>query len=139
MHLLEKGDRFNAVLYQHVLQTRLIPSAREWFPDGEWFFQDDGAPCHRAKSIKTFVQQNSITPLPWWPGQSPDLNPIENLWHRVQHLVNEANPSSRNDLVSAVIRVWNHVIPLEQLQNLINSMPSRIKAVIAAEGYPTKY
>ncbi len=139
LYLLEKGDKFNAARYQHVLETRLIPSAREWFPNGDWFFQDDGAPCHHAKSVKCFLQERNITPLPWWPGQSPDLNPIENLWYRVQRLVEETNPASRNDLISAVIRVWNHIITQEELKKLIDSMPKRIKAVIDAKGHPSKY
>ena len=39
----------------------------------------DGAPCHTAKSIKSLFASQKI-PLLDWPGNSPDLNPIENVW-----------------------------------------------------------
>ena len=64
--------------YKIVLQTTLIPQVREWFPNGEKIvFMQDGAPC-TAKSIKTFLANESIELLDW-PGNSPDMNPIESV------------------------------------------------------------
>ncbi|GFV89117.1 putative transposase like protein [Trichonephila clavipes] len=39
----------------------------------------DGVPCHTARSIKAFLAEQNI-PLLDWPGNSPDMNPIENVW-----------------------------------------------------------
>ena len=44
----------------------------------------DGAPCYTAKSIKTFLANESIELLDW-SGNSPDMNPIENLWEQVNN------------------------------------------------------
>ena len=48
-------------------------------------FQQASAPCHKAKMITNCLKKMKITVLDW-PGNSPDLNPIENLWSMVEKL-----------------------------------------------------
>jgi len=70
----------NADVYIDILQKKLLPSIRDAFGDvNSCTFQDDSAPCHRAKKVKEFLATSDISVLPW-PGNSPDLNPIENCW-----------------------------------------------------------
>lgn len=60
-------------------QYKEVPQLREWFPNGEPFlFMQYGAPCHTARSVKSFLKEQNI-PLLDWPGNSPDMNPIENV------------------------------------------------------------
>ena len=56
-------------------------------------FLHDGAPCHRSKVMKNFLEQNRIQRLER-PGNSPDLNPIENLRNFMKTKVSEKHPSS---------------------------------------------
>ena len=42
-------------------------------------FMQDGVPCHCSKIVTDFFRANKITLLEW-PGNSPDVNLIENLW-----------------------------------------------------------
>lgn len=74
-----------------------------------------------------------------WPGNSPDLNPIENLWHILKVKITKKKPKTLKELDMIVENVWYNDITVETTQNLVDSMPTRIKAVIKNKGGPTKY
>ena len=75
-----------------------------------------------------------------WPPQSPDLNPIEHLWQTLKYQLRMYSkpPESVAELWERVQDEWNK-IPVETVQNLIDSMPKRINAVLKARGGYTKY
>lgn len=126
--------------YKKVLETRLIPQLAEWFPGGEKpIFMHDGAPCHKAKSITTFLEQKKIEVLDW-PGNSPDMNPIENVWELLKRAVAISAITTKRELIEKIIFEWNHNTHLQDtIQSCIESMPRRVKALIAAKGAHTKY
>nr|CAH7750864.1 unnamed protein product [Callosobruchus chinensis] len=126
--------------YKEVLQNGLIPQLRKWFPNGEPFtFMQDGAPCHTARSVKAFLAENNI-PLLDWAGNSPDMNPIENVWELMKREVAKDVITNKTQLIEKVIYVWNHHPQMQEtVQSCIDSMPRRIKALIAAKGGSTKY
>ena len=101
-------------------------------------FQDDSAPCHRAGQVKTWMQTRKIKQLAW-PGNSPDLNPIENCWSKVMKEVRAKRATSKISLMEAIIHVWNHSLDMAYIQKLVESMPDRFQAVIKARGGATKY
>jgi hypothetical protein len=87
---------------------------------------------------EAFREQNNIRTLPF-PPKSPDLNPIENLWHLVKdELRRGPKPSNLVELKLYVKKAWLSVPP-EHYRSLIKSMPNRIQAVIEAKGGQTKY
>lgn len=124
-----------------ILQKYVVP-ALEKYPGimdrGRPAFQQDNARPHTAKIAKKFIEDNRIR-LMDWPPQSPDLNPIENLWYEVKKSVcRKPKPSNLEELDRLVQEAW-HDVPLEYCRHLIESMPDRVTACITAKGEPTKY
>lgn len=121
--------------YRQVLETRFLPQFQEWFPDGEEFmFMHDSAPCHKARSVTKFLADHSIPVLPW-PGNSPDMNPVENLWEITKEMI-----TTKVRLIEKLINVWHHnPIIKESAKKCIESMPRRIETLIQAKGNATKY
>lgn len=129
----------NATQYMKVLETRAIPQIQEWYSNGEAIYMHDGAPCHKAKVITEYLRSKEITTLDW-PGNSPDLNPIENLWGVIKKRICSQTTNTKQELISSIIRHWHRDATLLQtLTNLIESMPRRLQAVIDAKGGHTKF
>ncbi len=69
----------SAAIYQEILEHFMLPSADKLYGEADFIFQQDLAPAHTAKVIKSWFNDHGITVLDW-PANSPDLNPVENLW-----------------------------------------------------------
>ena len=134
IRFLEKGESCNT----KVLNQQVRWSAQKLFPGGEFYLQDDGAPCHRSKAVKAFVSAQRWKTLDW-PPQSPDLNPIENLWALLKKKIWTTNFSTAIELKARIISVWHHNLDPELLNKLAMSMPDRLRAVIKARGGSTEY
>lgn len=71
----------------------------------ERVFQQDNAPCHKSKSVMKYITNKKITLLDHpYPPQSPDLNPIENLWNHVKRQIH------KNHTISGVEDIWSGVL-----------------------------
>ena len=103
-------------------------------------FMQDNVPCHKAKSVNTFFEENNVSVLDW-PPQSPDLNPIENLWAIVKRRrvkMFSRFPTSKSELIDQVFAVWKEITP-ELLATMADSANTRMSLCIEAEGGNTKY
>ncbi len=127
----------NAAIYQEILEHFMLPSADKLYGDADFIFQQDLAPAHTAKGTKSWFNDHGVTVLDW-PTNSPDLNPIENLWGIVKRKMRDTRPNNADDLKATVKETWASIQP-QQCHKLITSMPRRIEAVIKAKGAPTKY
>lgn len=139
--IISLHGRINSQDYLGILSNQLHPMVRELFPEGDAIFQDDNAPIHTAKVVKAWHQEHtSEVEHLIWPPQSPDLNIIEHLWCILETQVRSRYPppTSLRELEAVLVEEWIK-IPLETIQNLYESIPNRIQAVINAKGGPTPY
>ncbi|GBN92122.1 hypothetical protein AVEN_80942-1 [Araneus ventricosus] len=89
------------------------------------------ARCHTARNVCAWFEehQDEFTVLPW-PANSPDLNPVENLWDHLDRVASTMDPQPRNlaQLATALESAWLN-IPVNTFRNLIDSLPARLAAV----------
>ena len=103
-----------------------------------WTFQHDNAAVHTSKVVEKYLKNRRAVVLPW-PSNSPDLNPIENLWGLLTSKVySRALFPNVESLWQAIQAEWNQ-IDVPTLHSLYNSMGRRMEAVRVAHGYPTPY
>jgi len=100
---------------------------------------EDGAPAHRARATETVLEQYRMRRHKW-VASSLDLNPIEDIWRIIKMRLN-ARSDRATDLEGAVLQIkeeWAAITP-DEIYSLVQTMPVRISAVIAAQGGHTKY
>lgn len=139
LRILPKGTSMNSQWYVNTLDNYLLPTLHSHFAGEECYFQDDGAPCHRAKVVKAWLAEERVSALPFWPGNSPDLNPIENLWGVMGALVRQKQPRNRTELENSISFAWASPQIAQHIQSLVDSMPRRIAAVLKNKGQHCKY
>jgi len=137
--LVRLNGKVTAKDYINVLKDHLVPYINSLENKENIIFQEDNAPIHTARIVKSWKEENNITCLPW-PAQSPDMNPIEHLWDELERRIRSHDPLPKNkeELWEILQTEW-HNINASIYQNLVNSMPNRIAAVIQSKGNPTKY
>ena len=128
----------DSIKYQEILRRNLIPFGSH-FHSNDYIFQQDNAPCHASRSTIEWLENKGIDVMSW-PPYSPDLNPIENLWGYLSRKVYEDGKqySTVRELKDSLIKAWNE-IPLSYLQNLVNSMPSRLFEISKSQGASINY
>ena len=131
MHLTGK---MKAPFYiNKIVKDCLIPFVQEVYPDHHRLMQDND-PKHTARATAEFMTENDIN---WWktPPESPDLNPIENLWHEMKHYIcTKVKPITKDQLVDGLDEFWG-TVTREKCQNYIWHIHKVIpKVIVANEG-----
>jgi transposase len=129
----------NSNKYLDILEQHLFTYCDVWFPDGYFQYQQDNAPCHKARTVQHFFTEKNIDVLQW-PPYSPDLNCIENIWALLKQKLHLSQYRTKEELISTAINIWENDSSIrEACVKVILSMPSRINECISSRGEYTHY
>lgn len=123
--------------YEQILKENLKQSAAKLGLGCRFVFQHDNDPKHTSLLVKSYLQKSKVNVLEW-PAQSPDLNPIENLWRELKVRVHARRPSNLQELEVFAKEEWAK-IPQETCQKLTENYRRRLHAVIKQKGYAIDY
>jgi hypothetical protein len=65
--------------YMKVLDKCIFPRNARMISRKDGIFMQAGAPCRTAKAVMNYLQSNNVEVLVW-PGNSSNMNPVENIW-----------------------------------------------------------
>ena len=136
---LPKNTTMNSVRYRQLLRNNLKESLRKCkIAKKDAVFQQDGATPHTAKIIGTYLDSINISYIKPWPGNSPDLNPIEHVWSHMKMELQNRDTSSIPKLEAEIWDIWQH-LDRNYIKDLIDSVPNRLQEVIDCNGRATSY
>lgn len=140
-YIVKIDNTLDQHLYKNILEEDLMRSVEEYSIErGSMIFQQDNDPKHTAASVKEWLSSQEFKVM-GWPAQSPDLNPIENMWAILKERLYrnyERPPKGMIEHWERIAETW-YKITKEECQKVIDTMPDRCQQVIAKKGYWIDY
>ena len=138
--ILKISNRMNSKDYCDVLRYGLFETLDMYnLKPSDTLFMQDNAACHTSAETKNWLKTNKIE-LFETPANSPDMNPIENVWDYLNKKVRAIKKgfNTSNELWDVIESEW-YKIPKKYISDLYFSMCNRIKTLKDAKGEPTRY
>jgi transposase/DNA-binding transcriptional MerR regulator len=135
--LVALDGTMNSEKYVQLLEDVLLPELIA--AGGPMVFMQDNAPCHKSKLVMDFFNTSGVDVLDW-PAQSPDMNPIENLWAiiKARRQKKYGFPLNREELIYQIFDIWDNIEP-ELVSKLADSANKRVSEVLKLNGRISKY
>ncbi len=123
-------ETLNQSKYIEILKLCVLPFKKKYHSRStDFIYQHGGCGPHRATLVATFLDAEKVDMLSC-PFQSPDLNPIENVWGTIKRKLREQHmyPSTADALFQELCSIWN-ALPDTYFTDLLSSMANRCKAI----------
>jgi len=106
---------------------------------GDALWMDDGAKYHTSKIVQEYEKALFIHRM-WWPAQSPNLNPIENLWRIIKLRISKRRHriQSISEMEEVIREEWAKLTP-NDWQKCIKSIEKRCRLILKARGGAINY
>lgn len=134
-------ENLNAKLLTSILNKRLPPNYSLDCPEtlqGGWLFQQDNDPKHKARITTQLLDKIAPDRIRDHPPNSPDLNPIEDVWSYLTEQIKKKRIDTVDQLQRHLKQEWDR-LPFSVIRKSVSSMPSRIQQCVTRRGKRTDY
>ena len=129
VHIYDKT--MNGDKYIETLKLKLIPFIKKLHKNGKTnlIFQQDNATVHTSLKVVKFMSDKKIEVM-FWPANSPDLNPIENVWHLLKNNIGKVFITNKEELTKLILKTARS-LDIQIINNLVDSMDNRINKLFS--------
>ena len=123
---------------EEIIRNTLHPFITRVFPVTHRF-QQDNDPKHTSRRA---VREMNDLGINWWktPPESPDMNPIENLWAELKHFLRKCvKPSTKDELVNGISNFWATKVTPSKCRRYIGHLQKVLPKVVERQGKASGY
>jgi transposase len=131
----------NAKLYCKILKSRIPPEYAfnlNPYDRSKWIIVQDNDPKHKSKVAQELLDKLAPDRIRDWPSNSPDFNPIEDIWSMLDEELKRKGPKSLRALKTILTKSWEN-LDMEKVKASIESLPTRFQECRKLKGERTSY
>jgi hypothetical protein len=130
------GLKVNTEVYIDLLKKKFVPWLRRTYPDGNYVFQQDGAPAHTSKRTQVWLVMtlSGFWAKDVWPPSSLDLNPLDySVWGVLKAKACKTSHPSVEALKVSIAKTWR-TLSKAYIIKTCKSFRTRLEKGVEVEG-----